>query len=503
MATSKRHNPGARRHAIVVAGMHRSGTSVLAGILHRLGAALPATLLPANENNPRGYHESRLVCEFHDALLAEAGSGWSRIEGPDPAWLSSKQASTKEHELTALISSEFGEQRVFVIKDPRICRVLPLWSRALAALDIRAHYLIPVRDPRAVAVSLEHASGIPQNIGRLLWLDHILTAERDTRGRARAFVSHEALERGWQAPLMRAIEQAEVPLPTADRERTAEIDAYLAWGDASTPGTDPLHPWLDEALAATRRACEAGAVDTATMDRIHNAFRQAEAAFGPALAEAQVALDASRSNMGEQDRRALELEGRIESLRTRRREQQVQLERRHEEAEALRKTIELLTKLTLDHTRQADGRAPAELRASLEAIQKAAPVDIPGLASTAALFADLHQRIAHHERERQQRAGEIARLAHDVAQAKDHLEEASSERESTRVQRDGLRERVTALAAQAETQEREARLLRAQSTATERECLRLEGELARLLEERSKSPGSFFRLFRRSGGSSG
>ncbi|MDP6978289.1 MAG: hypothetical protein QF570_06755 [Myxococcota bacterium] len=503
MATPKRHSPGARRHAIVVAGMHRSGTSVLAGVLHRLGAALPATLLPANENNPRGYHESRLICEFHDAVLAEAGSGWSRVEGPDPTWFSSKQAAAREDELAALVSSEFGEQEVMLIKDPRVCRVLPLWSRVLTGLEIRAHYLIPVRDPRAVAASLERASQIPEHIGRLLWLDHILAAERETRGQTRAFVSQEALERDWRGTLMRAIEQAEIPLPTATRERSADIDAYLAWNGASTAASDPLHPWLDDTLSTMRRACEDTEVDTIALDRMRDAFHEAEAAFGPALAAAQVALETDRAKLNDRDHRVTDLESELEALRARRREQQAQLERRHEEAEALRKTIELLTKLTIDHTREPDRPASAELRASLEAIQKAAPADIPGLASTAALFADLHQRIAGHERERQWRADEIARLARDTADAKTQLTQARRERDAAETQRAALRDRVAELSLHVENQQRDTRLLQAQSATTERECLRLEAELARLLEERSKSPGALADLLRRIRGSSG
>ncbi|MCP5043045.1 MAG: sulfotransferase family protein, partial [bacterium] len=62
MTEANRPKTSKRRHAIVVAGMHRSGTSALAGVLHRPGAELPATPLPPNENNPDGYAESRVIC---------------------------------------------------------------------------------------------------------------------------------------------------------------------------------------------------------------------------------------------------------------------------------------------------------------------------------------------------------------------------------------------------------------------------------------------------------
>ena len=45
---------------IVVAGMHRSGTSLVAGYLQSLGVDMGARLLAADHANPRGYFEDRL-----------------------------------------------------------------------------------------------------------------------------------------------------------------------------------------------------------------------------------------------------------------------------------------------------------------------------------------------------------------------------------------------------------------------------------------------------------
>lgn len=44
--------------AIIVLGMHRSGTSALAGALAKLGAGLPARLMSENQYNPKGYFET-------------------------------------------------------------------------------------------------------------------------------------------------------------------------------------------------------------------------------------------------------------------------------------------------------------------------------------------------------------------------------------------------------------------------------------------------------------
>src|SRR5262245_34264438 len=56
------------RTAIVVFGMHRSGTSAMSGVLHHLGADVPRHLDQANSYNERGYWESHKIQRFNDRL---------------------------------------------------------------------------------------------------------------------------------------------------------------------------------------------------------------------------------------------------------------------------------------------------------------------------------------------------------------------------------------------------------------------------------------------------
>ena len=55
---------------VIVAGMHRSGTSLAAGLLARLGVDMGADLVPADRANPRGYLDDRDVVRFHERALA-------------------------------------------------------------------------------------------------------------------------------------------------------------------------------------------------------------------------------------------------------------------------------------------------------------------------------------------------------------------------------------------------------------------------------------------------
>ena len=49
------------REALLVLGMHRSGTSSIAGAMVRLGGVAPLNLLPPADDNPKGFFESSVL----------------------------------------------------------------------------------------------------------------------------------------------------------------------------------------------------------------------------------------------------------------------------------------------------------------------------------------------------------------------------------------------------------------------------------------------------------
>src|SRR5205085_11585012 len=65
------------RTCIIVAGMHRSGTSPTTRLINLLGADVARDLLPAQPDNPRGFWEPAAVVEIHDRLLAALGSSYA------------------------------------------------------------------------------------------------------------------------------------------------------------------------------------------------------------------------------------------------------------------------------------------------------------------------------------------------------------------------------------------------------------------------------------------
>jgi len=72
-----------RGTAIVVLGMHRSGTSALTGILSRCGVPLGSRLYDGHAGiNDKGYFENAPLADLNDDLLLAVGSCWHDLSGP-------------------------------------------------------------------------------------------------------------------------------------------------------------------------------------------------------------------------------------------------------------------------------------------------------------------------------------------------------------------------------------------------------------------------------------
>jgi hypothetical protein len=80
---------------------------------------------------------------------------------------------------------------VALIKDPRQCRLLPLWNALFAQRPFQASVVLVVRHPESVAASLVSRNQLPLDRALLLWLSHTLEAERETRHLAGLVLSYE------------------------------------------------------------------------------------------------------------------------------------------------------------------------------------------------------------------------------------------------------------------------------------------------------------------------
>ena len=141
---------------VVIAGMHRSGTSLVASYLASLGVHMGDRLIPADSRNPRGYFEDADFVELHGRILrdctaaGEAGHqdwGWTESERLDRAPLARYAAEARD-----LAARRAGTPGIWGWKDPRTTLLLDFWDEILQE---RALYVLPYRFPWEVADSMQ------------------------------------------------------------------------------------------------------------------------------------------------------------------------------------------------------------------------------------------------------------------------------------------------------------------------------------------------------------
>jgi glycosyltransferase involved in cell wall biosynthesis len=214
--------------AILIVGMHRSGTSALAGMMMRLGIDVPGDLIPPAFDNPKGFFENRRFVEFDDRLLGELGFLYDdAVRIPDAAFAAATEAGAVER-LRRLAALELGAAPRVLVKDPRICRLMPIWIPALEATGRKVATLHPLRHPMEVAQSLQKRNEFPLEQGLLLWLSHVLAAERDSRGRPRSFLMFDAVVRDWRAAAARIAADLAIAWPRSFEDAGADIDDFLS-----------------------------------------------------------------------------------------------------------------------------------------------------------------------------------------------------------------------------------------------------------------------------------
>ena len=304
MAKKPDRSTPAYRTAILVLGMHRSGTSALARIVNFLGAAMPRHLTPANEANPRGYWESQPLVALHEELLTELDSSWDDWRAPAPRWRDGDIAARYAGKLRTTIEEEFGNAPLIVLKDPRVCRTLPFWMSALEKSGIRSAPLLVVRNPLEVAESLREHHDISFEKAMLLWLRHNLDAEYETRHLPRNIVTLDALLEDWKLLAVQTGARMGVQWPRQPNDAASDVREFLdieLHNHRATLAELEAHTevphWVKSAYRALTLLCdEPKAADPKReLDRIRASFAESARVFGVvAFAQTEALKKASK-----------------------------------------------------------------------------------------------------------------------------------------------------------------------------------------------------------------
>ena len=241
------------RRAILVLGMHRSGTSALTRLIGYLGAAMPADAIEPHAVNAHGFWESAGIVRADDALLRAARSSWFDPRPLDLSRMEETVIRACRDRLWEAIKAAFGDAPLVAIKDPRQCRFVPLVIDTLAEHGVDAQAALVFRPPQAAAHSLERRDGTTPAFAHLLWLRHMIDAERATRALPRAVVDYEDMLQDWRRTATRLL-----PLAGRDALPDANIDPKLRHphgdGDGGQAASEPILAGLVADVADALRA---------------------------------------------------------------------------------------------------------------------------------------------------------------------------------------------------------------------------------------------------------
>ncbi len=214
--------------------MHRNGTSAATRALNLLGLELPDGLLTADRSNPTGYWESAWVNRLNDQALATLQRPWWDWRPLEAASLDAARAAFLPAALAALARQPAG-RGALLLKDPRLARLLPLWREALALAGLPVAVLLMLRDPLAVAQSMQRRDGLELSSGLLLWLTYMLEAEAASRDLPRSILNYAGLIADWRGSLAVTGQRLGLAWPVAPDRAAAAIEALLAARPAQAP----------------------------------------------------------------------------------------------------------------------------------------------------------------------------------------------------------------------------------------------------------------------------
>jgi hypothetical protein len=217
--------------AVFVVGMHRSGTSLSAGLMKRAGlAAMSGREMTPGPSNPHGNGEMVSLTAVNESLLADLGGAWATPPAFDPP-LPFDQLTQSVREQARSRLWEVEPPASWHWKDPRLCLTLPFWLQQLRPATVPAVVFVH-RHPVEVAASLNKRDRLALPRGLALWESYTRHALRAMEGLAvMAFAYDEALDQ-----------------PVAIVERTRQWLGQLGIDLADPSPTEAVESWADTSV---------------------------------------------------------------------------------------------------------------------------------------------------------------------------------------------------------------------------------------------------------------
>lgn len=414
---------------ILVLGMHRSGTSAIAGALGRCGVELGGNLIAPAADNPLGYFEHADAVVANEVLLDALDRAWDDVRALPAGWMSTAAADAARQSVRGLLAP-LAAHPVWAIKDPRMCRLLPLWLPLLAEHDIEPVGVLALRHPHAVAASLATRDGTPRRIACIAWLRHMLEAAAHAPERT-SVLRYDDLVADPVAAMQGLAKRLALPIQ---------------------PDADALRPFVDP--NARHHACVEAVEgddpwDALAID-VFSAF-EGEGAWRTRLPQLQSRFEA----LAAADAAWLEVTGQVQRAADRRRRQdfeaRIATEARAEALQAALDRASATAQRHLDALRSEASRV-VEAERALEQAEALAHTHLDESVQLARRLAETQQALARAEALAAARAADVDELTAQVART----EQAKAEAEALAAARSADVAELTAQVARTEQAKAEA-----------------------------------------------
>lgn len=217
----------ANSRAVLVVGMHRSGTSAVTRGLQALSVYLGRDFLDAQPENPTGYWEDKGIVAIDERVLAALGLSWDSVSPIEPGAFESRRLRRLQREAVRYLAHAFAAHPLWGFKDPRAIRVLPFWRRVFASSNVRDAYVVAIRNPRSVAESLYRRQGMQVETAYRLWLVNVVPFLDEIASRPFVVTDYDLLMQQPRRQLERISVALELPFPGGDPDPIDEFSAHF------------------------------------------------------------------------------------------------------------------------------------------------------------------------------------------------------------------------------------------------------------------------------------
>lgn len=212
-------NEQKKSQAVVVLGMHRSGTSLVARALEIYGISTGSNLLTGGAENPKGFFEARDILQLNKDILSALNSRWDYLHCQEIVTLSQDKIEAFEQRAYHIIEKDFSGTKLWGFKEPRTLRLMPFWTNFFNRYEINTKCIIVTRNPDDIVESLFLRNLLPYMHSYALIAVYYRELLEIMRSNQVSLIDYDKLLDTPENELVRVGDQLNLPILDAERLR--------------------------------------------------------------------------------------------------------------------------------------------------------------------------------------------------------------------------------------------------------------------------------------------